>query len=622
MTTEGFLAQAFVYLGAAVVSVPVAKRLGLGSVLGYLLAGVIIGPFALGLVGEEGEDVMHFAEFGVVMMLFLIGLELRPAVLWKMRMPILGMGGGQVLATGSLFTGIGILAGLEWQVALAVGFILALSSTAIALQTLNERSMLNTEAGQSGFAVLLFQDIAVIPMLALLPLLAQDSGGGFEMDLSQTALVIGVIAAIILGGRFLLRPVFRFIARTNLREIFTAAALLLVIGVALAMQAIGLSAALGTFLAGVVLAESEYRHELESDIEPFKGLLLGVFFIAVGASIDFGLLTEETITVLAITAGLVLLKLALLLPLARIFRLRPCSGYTFAFLLAQGGEFAFVLLAYATEQNVVDDELASLLILAVTLSMLLTPVLLLIDTWLIQPRFRKQGHEREADTIDDGETPVIVAGYGRFGQVVSRLLHANGFATTLLDHDDSQIELVRQFGYKVYYGDATRMDLLDAAGAAEARLLVIAIDNPEQVVSMVDQVKKHFPHLRILARARNRSHAYQLLNRDVDVVQRETFEAAIAMGESALRLLGFRNFRAHRSALLFRHHDVETLHEMRAMWDEDQGRYIDEAPHKAAERREQLQALIQQDQAAIQDLQDAGWERKAEDQPDVSKGQD
>lgn len=610
MQLDGFLFQSFVYLGAAVVSVPIAKRLGLGSVLGYLLAGVLIGPFVFGLIGSrEGEDVMHFAEFGVVMMLFLIGLELQPRVLWNMRVSILGMGGAQVAITGLLLAGVGLFFDLDWRSAVAIGFVLALSSTAIALQTLDERNMLNSEPGRAAFSVLLFQDIAVIPLLALLPLLAQSSaagsGEGLQLNWTQTLQVLGVVGAIIIGGKFLIRPVFRFIAHTRLREIFTAAALLLIVGVALAMQAIGLSAALGAFLAGVVLADSEYRHELETDIEPFKGLLLGVFFIAVGAGIDFALLAQQPGLVLAIVAGLALIKLVVLLVLARLFGLRPCAGFSFAFILAQGGEFAFVLLAFAVENRVLQSELVDLLILAVALSMLLTPILLLLDRYLVQPRFSSSDSEREPDEIEPQDAAVIVAGYGRFGQVVSRLLNANGFDTTLLDHDDSQIELVRPFGYKVFYGDASRMDLLRAAGAERAKLLVVAVDDPDQVLKIVDRARKEFPHLQLVARARDRRHAYELLRREVPVVRRETFDAALSMGEAALELLGFRAFRAHRSALLFKHHDEASIRELYEVWGNDQ----DEYRARVRRRAEELSRLIQRDQQALHAVRDRAWVR-------------
>jgi monovalent cation:proton antiporter-2 (CPA2) family protein len=580
MHNQDFFFQAFVYLVAAVLSVPIAKRLGLGSVLGYLIAGVIIGPFGLRFVGDEGSDVMHFAEFGVVMMLFLIGLELQPALLWRLRGPILGLGGLQVAVTSLIIAVISFIVGLSWQMALAVGAILSLSSTAIVLQTLKEKGLMKTEAGQSSFSVLLFQDIAVIPMLALLPLLAMGNGSlvslaangvifvkaqaehGAVSGWQQALLVMAAVGGIIIAGRFLMRPVFRFIADTRLRELFTATALLLVIGIALAMQKVGLSPALGTFVAGVVLAENEYRHELETDIEPFKGLLLGLFFISVGASIDFNLLIQQPFLILGLVIGLAIAKFAVLLGLGRFFRLELSQNLLFAFALAQGGEFAFVLFSFATQNNVLPSAVAESLVAVVALSMVLTPLTLIIHDRLVQPRFTTSASEREADEIDDGETPVIIAGFGRFGQIVGRLLIANGFTATILEHNPGHIELLRRFGSKVFYGDASRIDLLHAAGAQHAKLFVVAIDDPEKTLHIVDLVRKHFPHLKILARASDRRHAYELIRRGVEVIERETFGSALEMGVEALKLLGIRSYKAHRSAHTFKHHDEQALREM------------------------------------------------------------
>ncbi|MGB3308570.1 MAG: glutathione-regulated potassium-efflux system protein KefC [Nodosilinea sp.] len=578
MHSDSFFFQAFIYLMAAVLSVPVAKRLGLGSVLGYLIAGVIIGPFVLGLVGgEQQDDVMHFAEFGVVMMLFLIGLELRPSLLWQLRGPILGLGGLQVVVTTGAIAAIALLVGLPWTMALAIGMILALSSTAIVLQTLNEKRLMKTEAGQAAFSVLLFQDIAVIPMLALLPLLAMghtaaNSGAVVFVATAeaseglpgwqQTLLVMGAVGGIIVAGRFLMQPVFRFIADTRLREMFTATALLLVIGITLIMQMVGLSPALGTFVAGVVLADNEYRHELETDIEPFKGLLLGLFFISVGASIDFNVLARQPLLILGLVAGLMLLKGLVLFALGRFFKQSLSQNLLFALALAQGGEFCFVLFSFAEQSRVLPSSLTAPLVVVVALSMALTPLVMMANERLVQPRFSARGEEREADTIDDGETPVIIAGFGRFGQVVGRLLIANGFRTTVLDHDPATIDQLRQFGHKVFYGDSSRIELLHAAGAAEAKLFVMAIDDAERALQTIDMVQKHFPHLKILARAIDRRHAYELLRRNVAVVERETFDSALNTGAEALKLLGFRAYQAHRAARIFRHHDVKAMREM------------------------------------------------------------
>lgn len=577
MRSEDFFVQAFVYLVAAVLSVPIAKRLGLGSVLGYLIAGVMIGPFVLGFVGNDrSDDVMHFAEFGVVMMLFLVGLELQPALLWRLRLPILGLGGLQVALTTLVIALISLLFKLPWQTGLAIGMILSMSSTAIVLQSLNEKGLMRTEAGQSAFSVLLFQDIAVIPILAILPLLTTQSYASLASGIimvaateestlpawQQALLVIAAVGGIIVAGRFLMRPVFRLIAETQLKEMFTAASLLLVIGITLIMQQVGLSPALGTFVAGVVLADNEYRHELETDIDPFKGLLLGLFFIAVGASIDFNLLIQQPLLILGLVLGLAIVKLAVLFGLGRFFKIEFSQSLLFAFALAQGGEFAFVLFSFATQNNVLPSGVADPLVVVVALSMALTPLLMIIYEKLIQPRFVNAEADREADEIDDNENPVIIAGFGRFGQIVGRLLLANGFSITVLDHSPGQIELLRRFDWKVFYGDASRLDLLRAAGANQAKLFILAIDDREKTLHIVELLHKHFPHLKILARAIDRRHAYELIQLGVDVIQRETFSSSLDLGVEALKLLGVRSYKAHRAARTFKVHDEEALQEM------------------------------------------------------------
>ncbi len=614
MHGEGFLFQAFVYLAAAVLSVPVAKRLGLGSVLGYLIAGVIIGPFALGLTGEEGQDVMHFAEFGVVMMLFLVGLELQPSRLWRLRGPILGLGGLQTALTAAALMAACLAFGLSWKAGLAIGLILALSSTAIVLQTLNENGLLQTESGQSSFSVLLFQDIAVIPMLAVLPFLAMQDGAvsvdpahgaGDKPVWLLTAEVLAVVAAIILGGRFLVRPIFRFIADTRLREVFTAAALLLVIGIAVAMEAVDLSPALGTFLAGVVLADSEYRHELESNIEPFKGLLLGLFFIAVGASMDFHLLTADPGLIFSLVALLILIKFLVLHALALAFKMRPSARWLFSLSLAQGGEFAFVLFSFATQNQILPAAVTNQLVLVVALSMMLTPVLMILYDKLLDPRFQTPKSTREADPIDEVDNPVIVAGYGRFGQIVSRLLSSSGFKTTLLDHDAAQIDLTRRFGAKVFYGDASRIDLLHAAGAGQARLLVLAIDDRDRVVQMAESVRQHFPKLTLLARAYDRRHAYELMRAGVDIIVRETFDSALDMGRRALEVLGYRANQAYRAALKFKHYDEQSLHELYTVWGDDKAYGL-----RVRQRTEDLETLLQRDRKQLDLAMDHDWHRE------------
>lgn len=580
--TDSIFLQVFIYLAAAVIAVPVARRLGLGSALGYLLAGIIIGPYLLGLVGQEGQDVMHFAEYGVVLMLFLVGLELEPSVLWRMRVPIVGLGGLQVTLTALLIGLLCLLTHFEWQTALAVGLILSMSSTAIVLQTLEEKGWMNTVAGQSGFSVLLFQDIAVIPMLAVMPFLAlpefavQSETHAASVAAGQSGwlsalLVIGVVVGIGVAGRFLTRPVFRYIAKTRSHEIFIAAALLLIVGITLAMHSVGLSPALGTFLAGVVMAESEFKHQLESSIEPFKGLLLGLFFISVGASIDLSLVSSDPLNIARLVFGLIALKFIVLLALGRIFKLQIADNLLFSFALAQGGEFAFLLVSFALQSHALDVQVANQLIVVVVLSMMLTPLLIILFERVIQPRLAGScADEREDDDIDVRDNPVIIAGYGRFGQVVSRLLKASGYQSTLLDHDAGQIEMVGRFGNKVFYGDASRGELLRAAGADRAKLLVIAIDDREKAVDMIHVAKMQFPELGVLVRAFDRTHAYELIHAGADFVARETFGSAIFMGEKALKLLGLDEERARRMADTFRKHDTEGMYKLAEVWGDEQ----------------------------------------------------
>lgn len=579
---SSFFSQAFVYLMAAVLAVPLAKRLGLGSALGYILAGVAIGPFVLGLVGQETQDVMHFAEFGVVLMLFLVGLELEPPLLWRMRVPILGLGGAQVLVTAAALAGVALALGLPWQTALAIGLILALSSTAIVLQSLKEKGWMTTAAGRAGFSVLLFQDIAVIPMLAVLPFLALPGLGAGAAEAGahaaaslrpgwlQALLVLGVVGGIVVAGRFLLRPVFHWIASTRSLELFIATALALIVGITLATEYAGLSPALGTFLAGVVLAESEFRHELESSIEPFKGLLLGLFFLSVGASIDFAIVAAQPLLILALVLALVVIKFAVLLVLGLLFRLRLPDSLMFAFLLAQGGEFAFLLFSFATQNRVIDSGLSNLLVVVVVLSMVLAPLLLIAWERGVRPRFRDcVAAPGEDEDIEAAPNPVIIAGYGRFGQVVSRLLRADGIHSTLLDHDSGQIEMTGRFGNKVFYGDASRVQLLQAAGAGDARLLVIAIDDRQKAVEMVEAAKQFFPQLKTLVRAYDRPHAYRLMEAGADVVVRETFGSALLMGEQALKQLGYDDARAYRVMRTFKRHDEEGLLKLYEVWGDD-----------------------------------------------------
>ncbi len=615
---DSFFVQAFVYLAAALLVVPVAKRLGLGSVLGYLIAGLLIGPWGFGLVGDEGDDVMHFAEFGVVMMLFLVGLELDPTTLWRLRGPILGLGGLQVSGTAIVVALVGLALGLPWQQAVAVGLILAMSSTAIALQTLAEKGLLKTDAGQKSFAVLLFQDIAVIPMLAAFPLLATvpvsgggegHGGGSFVEHLpgwQHGLVVLGAIVALVGAGRFLVRPAMRAVAATGLREMFTAAALLLVVGVTLLMSLVGLSPALGTFLAGVVLANSEYRHELESDIEPFKGLLLGLFFIAVGASIDFGLLVDAPGTIVGLLAGVLLLKLLVLAGLARAFGAVRDQGAIFAVALAQVGEFAFVLFSFASQNGVLPDAVTRPLVAVTALSMAASPLLFTLNDRVILPRLRRDAPRTRESDVEDEHNPVIIAGFGRFGQIAGRFLRANGVGATVLDHDVDQIEVLQRFGNKVFYGDASRLDLLRAAGAGHARILVVAVDEHAKAMEIVETAKKHFPHLVLLARARGRTEAYELLEHGVTHVYRETFDTSLRLGEDALRELGAHAHQAHRAARTFRRYDEQAVRDLAAV-HHDQAQLV----KTARERVAVLEQALQKDRAGGRIMGDHGWDSEA-----------
>jgi len=612
MQHDSFFFQALVYLSAAVVSVPIAKRIGLGSVLGYLIAGVIIGPTILGLIGEGGQDIMHFAEFGVVMMLFVIGLELEPSLLWKMRNSILGLGGMQVLVTSILVAVAALIAGVPWQASIALGLTLSLSSTAIVLQTMKEKGLMKTDSGQSSFAVLLFQDIAVIPMLAIFPLLATQAVNssddhqtlvGSLPGWAQTLAVLAAVASIVIGGKYLIRPVFRFIAQTRLLEIFTAAALLLVIGIAVLMTQVGLSPALGTFLAGVVLANSEYRHELISDIEPFKGLLLGLFFISVGASINFNLILESPLLIAGLVIGLMVLKGLVLFSLGKFFKIGIDQNLIFSVSLAQSGEFAFVLFSFAAQNTIIGTNIINIMVAVVALSMAMTPIVIVINEKLILPRFgTKEQDERESDSIEE-DNPVIIAGFDKFGNIVGRLLKANGIGTTVLDFDSDRVEILRKLGLKVYYGDASRHELLHTAGAEKAKLIIIAFDNAEKNISLVATVKKHFPHLKILVRAIDRPDAYELLNTGVNEVYRETIDVSLRMGVDAMRMLGVRAHRAHRAAKTFLKHDEKALRELSLMRG-DKKEYLSAARQYIAE----LEELIQSDDADPELERDAGWD--------------
>ncbi|OJH43618.1 cation:proton antiporter [Paracoccus sp. SM22M-07] len=601
------LLLAFLFLIAGVVSVPIASRLGLGSVLGYLIAGIILSP-VLAVLHVDVLSIQHFAEFGVVMMLFLVGLELEPRLLWDMRMRLLGLGGLQVTLSAGLIAGAGILLGLAWPTALAVGLIFALSSTAIVLQTLTEKGLMKSDGGQAGFSVLLFQDIAVIPMLALLPLLAVPGGGDHAPDAGhgggislveglegwQTGIVtLLAIGLVIAGGTYLTRPAFRFIAQANLREIFIAAALTFVIGTALLMSLVGLSPALGTFLAGVVLANSEYRHELESDIDPFRGLLLGLFFMTVGAAIDFGLLAREPLVIIGLALGVMALKAGVLLALARVFGVRDEQGWLFGIGLAQAGEFGFVLISFATTNAVLPDTIAPRLTLIVTLSMMLTPLMFILYDRVILPRYRF-AEPTEADQIT-APSHIIIAGHGRFGGIINRMLLSAGHETTVLDHSSAQLEMLRAFGVRAFYGDATRPDLLRAAGLETATVLVIAIDNRDQVTEMVRYVRQTYPHVHITARARDQSHVYELWAAGCRDVIRETFDSAVRAGRSVYEALGVPKDQAEQTARSFVAHNQRTIRELADLHDPDtppqhNAAYLKRARELMEEQTAQLRA--------------------------------
>ena len=556
-----WLTYGLMYLSAAVLAVPLAKALGLGSIIGYLAAGIAIGPWGLGLVSNV-QDILHFAEFGVVLMLFLVGLELQPSRLWAMRRPIFGTGSAQVLGCAAVLFAAGWLAGLPWRISLVAALGLALSSTAIALQVLAERNLMRTSSGRAGFSILLFQDVAAIPILALLPLLGAAAGAGDEHSAGEVLLealkIVGVIGAIVLGGRLLLRPLLRWIAKSRTPEIFTAASLLLVVGIAYLMVMVGLSMALGAFLAGVLLADSEYRSELEADIEPFKGLLLGLFFIAVGMSIDFGVLMRSPWLMAGILLGFLALKAVVIYTLAKVAGVPYQERPVFTLLLAQGGEFAFVVFQAAAGAQVFSAETASLLIGAVALSMLISPLLLvLVDRALLRRYAQlKPAAPPEQEISEPQEAPVIIAGFGRYGQIVARVMLAQGIPTTVLDHSVEILEIARAFGYRVFYGDATRLDLLRIAGAEHARVLVVAVDDPEQSLKIVTLARKHFPQLQVVARARDLTHWNALRDLGVTLVQRELFESSLASARTVLELMGQSPTRAQEMTRRFREHNI------------------------------------------------------------------
>lgn len=577
-----FLMLAFILLAAGIIAVPIATRLKLGSVLGYLIAGIAISPL-LSLLGVDVVSLQHFAEFGVVMMLFLVGMELEPKLLWQMRNRLLGLGGGQVLLTMILVMSVAMAFGQSWNTALIIGMILSLSSTAIVLQTLNEKGLMKSDGGQASFSVLLFQDIAFIPMLAVIPLLAfpevaqLTAGGGEDHSNSlslveglngwQTMLVtLGAIGVVILGGNYLTRPIFRFVAGANLRELFTATALMMVIGIALLMTLVGLSPALGTFLAGVVLANSEYKHELESDIDPFRGLLLGLFFITVGAGIDFNLLSENFGLVVSMTMGLILVKATVLFLLGTAFKIRGAQRWLFTLGLAQAGEFGFVLLAFTTSNGIVPDSVANLLLLVVALSMLVTPLLFILYDQIVAGLYAR-GQEQEADAIEE-ENGIIIAGRGRIGGIVDRMLRTAGYTSTVIDYSAKQLDIMRTFGFShAYFGDATRPDLLHAAGIDKAKLLIVTIDEKEQITELVSYAARHFPDLHIIARAVDRHHTYELWAHGCRDIIRETYDSSLRIGRSAFEALGTPREAAEQMKDAFHEMDQQSMIEVADVYD-------------------------------------------------------
>lgn len=599
---NSFLLHTFLVLAAACIVVPLAGRFRLGSVLGYLSVGILIGPFGLGLI-SNAEEIMHFAEFGVVMMLFLIGLELEPAMLWRLRRLILGLGVLQVLFTTVLFTVLIRLLGFNFNFALGVGMILSLSSTALVLQILEEKKLMQTRAGESAFSVLLLQDIAVIPFLLVLPFLSSEnslklSSFSFrEIDLESifsgsqhVLIVLLVIAALVILGKYFSHYLFRFVAKTNQREVFTATSLALVVGVAILMQYLGVSAALGAFIAGLVLASSEYKHTVETDIAPFKGLLLGLFFISVGMGINFNLLMTKPIDLSLALTALILVKLAVLLLLGRFFNLKNIQNTTFAIALAQGGEFAFVLFKLSSDLKIISLDESAFLNLLIALSMLLTPFLMILNDRFISPRFFTKNLDQSFDLIEDNDNPVIIAGYGRFGQIIGRFLTAQKVSVTILETDPDQIDLLRRFNRKVYYGDPSNLDLLKNAGADKARLFVIAIDDTEKILEIVNLAKKEFPNLKIFARARNRRHAYELHKAGVYYFRRETFDSSLIMAEEIMKTLGKRAFTVSFKAKQFMLHDERTLNESFHFFEEEESMIS-----FAKQRNLELESILQSD---------------------------
>ncbi|MRI62872.1 potassium transporter [Ornithobacterium rhinotracheale] len=616
---DSFLLQAIIYLAAAILCVPLAKKLGLSSVLGYIFAGMLIGPYILGWIGQKGEDLMHFAEFGVVMMLFLVGLELEPAKFWKMRKFILGMGSIQLVLTATVLTILMItLIGWSVQTSIAIALALTMSSTAIVLQTLSEKNLNNTSAARSSFAVLLFQDIAVIPILALIPLLAV-SGASLKAENSaviteglpnwlQTIIVIGSIGLITLAGKYIIEPLLRIIAKTRLQELFTASALLLVMGVSYLMEMVGLSPALGAFIAGVVLANSEFKHELEGDIEPFKGLLLGLFFIGVGASVNFPLIMKHPWFVLIFVLILTAVKFFILFLIGKIYKKSWDQNLLFAFALSQAGEFGFVIMSFSRQLEIINRETSDIVMAIIAISMLLTPFLLLFNERVLEPKIGTKFKTKRKEEVFSEEiqrpSEVVIAGFGHFGGTIGRMLKTNNITPTILDHDSERVDILRKMGYEVYYGDATRVEVLKAAKLEEAKLFIAAVDNPEVNLQLMDVVRKNFPHVKVMTRARNRNDAYQFIDLGIKDFYRDTLYSAVTLGVDALVSLGLRKYTATRQGYRFIKYDIETTKKLAAK-RHDKKAYFSTLK-KEIETQEEL---LKNDLFVLEAAADHSWER-------------
>ncbi|PKB44401.1 Kef-type potassium/proton antiporter (CPA2 family) [Cellulophaga sp. RHA19] len=601
--TGSILFEAIVFLLGAIVCVSVAKRLGLSSVLGYLLAGVLIGPYVFGFIGNEGEDILHFAEFGVVMMLFLIGLEIEPKNFWKMRKTILGMGGVQVAGTMLLSYFLFILFDFDWKVALTFSMAVALSSTAIALQTIKEKGLLNTTFGASSFSILLFQDIIVIFMLGALPLLANTDKKVVEnhsekanllqnlpLGLQTLAILVSVVL-IVVAGRYLIVPMLRKVAKTGVRELLIAAALLIVFGISFLMELVGLSPALGAFLGGVVLSNSEFKHELESTLEPFKNLLLGLFFMAVGASINFIVIAKSPLTVGGILLAVIGLKALVLFITASFFKLKLNQKILLTFSLAQVGEFAFVLLSFAFSLNILKQDQLDIMLVVTALTMTVTPIIGIINERVILPRLgTKESIKRPTDHIAKSQK-IILVGFGHFGSTIGRFLRTHGVEATILDHDSNRVDFLRKMGFDVYYGDATRTDLLESAGIAEANILICAMDNPDVIKKLAKTVKSNYPQVKLMVRAKSRYAAYEFLNMEIDHIYRESLETSLKLASEVLSQMGFRKYTLQRQIQNFIKYDEDSIRRLAKEKKIGDDNYI----FKARKELEQQEKLLEQD---------------------------